>query len=82
MSLGLGTTSIFGTGCRYQVPTRTRGDTNGAAQDLCVMVRMGDREIRMTVGVSAHRVLEGINDKTGSLILHRSHFVTLRVTKM
>jgi hypothetical protein len=60
MSLGLGTTSIFGTGCRYQVPTRTRGDTNGAAQDLCVMVRMGDREIHMTAGVSAHRLLEGI----------------------
>jgi hypothetical protein len=60
MSLGLGTTSIFGTECWYQVPTRTRGDTNGAAQDLCIMVRMGDREIRMTAGVSARRLLEGI----------------------
>ena len=57
MSLGLGTTSIFGTGCRYQVPTRTRGGTNGATRDLCVMVcvmvRMGDKEIRMTAGVIA-----------------------------
>jgi hypothetical protein len=60
MSLGLGTTSIFGTGCWYQVPTRTRGDTNAAAQDLCVMVRIGDRDIRMTAGVSAHRMIEGI----------------------
>ena len=55
MSLGLGTTSIFGIGCQYQVPTRTRGGTNGAAQDLCimvcVMVRMGDKEICMTAGV-------------------------------
>ena len=45
MLLGLGTTFIFGTGCRYQLPTRTREDTNGAAQDLCVMVRMGEREL-------------------------------------
>jgi hypothetical protein len=60
MSLGLGTTSIFGTGCQYQVPTRTRGDTNEAAQDLCVMIRMGDREIRMTAGVNAHGMIEGI----------------------
>jgi hypothetical protein len=60
MSLGLGTTSIFGIGCWYQVPNRTRGDTNEAAQDLCIMVRMGDREIRMTAGVSIHRMLEGI----------------------
>jgi hypothetical protein len=60
MSLGLGTTSIFGTGCRYQVPTRTHGDTTGSTQDLCVMDRMGDKEIRMTAGVIAHRVLEGI----------------------
>ena len=65
MSLGLGTTSIFGTGCRYQVPTRTHEDTNGATQDLCVMVRMGDREIRMIAGVIAHRVLEGIMIKLG-----------------
>jgi len=65
ISLGLGTIAILGTGCRYQVPTRTRGDTNGAAQDLCIMVRRGDREIRMTTGVIAHRVLEGIMIKLG-----------------
>ena len=59
MSLGLGTTSIFGIGCRYQVPTRTHGDTNEAAQDLRVMVRMGDSEIHMTAGVIAHMMIEG-----------------------
>jgi hypothetical protein len=53
MSLGLGTTAIFGTGCWYEVPTHTHGDTNGPAQDLCIMVRMKDREIRMTAGVVA-----------------------------
>ena len=53
MSIGLGTTYIFGTGCWYQVPTRTREGTNGAAQDLCVMVRMEDREIHMIAGVIA-----------------------------
>jgi len=45
ISLGLGTTAILGIGCRYQVPTRTCEDTNGAAHDLCVMVRMEDREL-------------------------------------
>jgi hypothetical protein len=60
ISLGLGTTSIFGTGCRYQVPTHTHENANEAAQDPCVMIRMGDREIRMTAGVSAHRRIEGI----------------------
>jgi hypothetical protein len=58
--LGLGTTSIFGTGfasTRYQLVPR--GDTNEAAQDLRVMVRMGDREIHMTDGVIAHMMIEG-----------------------
>jgi hypothetical protein len=57
ISLGLGTTAIFGTGCRYQVPTRTRGGTNGAVRDLCimvcVMVRMRDRKIHRPAGVIA-----------------------------
>ena len=60
MSLGLGTTSIFGTGCQYQVPTRTHGDTNEAAQDLCIMVRVGDREIHMTDGVISHMMMKGM----------------------
>jgi hypothetical protein len=65
MSFGLGTTSIFGIGCQYQVPTCTCGDTNGAAQYLCIMVRMGDKEIRMIAGVIAHRVIEGLMMKLG-----------------
>jgi hypothetical protein len=81
MSFGLGTTSIFGTGCRYQVPTRTREDANEAAQDMCVMVRMGDRELAGQLESSPQSTREH-NDKPGSIILHHSHFVTLRVTKM
>jgi hypothetical protein len=54
---GLGTTAIFGTGCRYQVPTRTRGGTSGAVRELCimvcVMVRMKDRKVHRPAGVIA-----------------------------
>ena len=42
---------------RYQLVPR--GDTNEAAQDLRVMVRMGDNKIHMTDGVIAHMMIEG-----------------------
>ena len=61
MSLGLGTTSIFGT--RLPVPGTDSYPMEipmKPLKDLCVMIRMGDREIRMTAGVSAHRMIEGI----------------------
>ena len=84
ISLGLGTTAIFGIGCRYQVPTRTHGGTNGAVRDLCimvcVMVRMRDRDSHDSWS-HHHRVLEDIM-KPRSIILHHSHFVTRSVTKM
>jgi hypothetical protein len=61
MSLGLGTTSIFGTGLPVpgtdsypvEIPMKP-------LKDLCVMVRMGDNEIHTTAGVIAHRMIEGI----------------------
>jgi hypothetical protein len=57
ITFGLGTTAIFGTGCRYQVPTRTRGGTSGAVRELCimvcVMVRMKDRKVHRPAGVIA-----------------------------
>jgi hypothetical protein len=81
MSLGLGTTAIFGTGCRYQVPTRTRGDTNGATQRSVRYGPNGRQRDSHDSWSHRHRVLEGIMIKL-AVILHRSHFVTLRVTKM
>jgi hypothetical protein len=55
ISPGLGTTAIFGTGCQYQVPTRTRGGTSGAVRELCimvcVMVRMKSRKVHRPAGV-------------------------------
>jgi hypothetical protein len=61
MLLGLGTTSIFGTG--LPVPGTDSYPVeipNEAAQDMCVMFRMGDIEIHMIDGVIAHRMIEGI----------------------
>jgi hypothetical protein len=58
--LGLGTTSILGTGfasTRYQLAPC--GDTNKATTDSHVMARVGDSEVYMTDGVIAHMMIEG-----------------------
>jgi hypothetical protein len=58
--LGLGTTSILGTGfasTRYQLAPC--GDTNKAATDSRIMDRGGDIEVYMTDGVIAHTMIEG-----------------------
>jgi hypothetical protein len=52
---------------RYQLVPR--GDTNEAAQDLCVMVRMGDRDIHMIDGVIAHMMMEGT-------MIELSHYIS------
>ena len=85
ISLGLGTTAIFGTGCRYQVPTRTRGGTSGAVRELCIMVCIMDsnegQEGSQDSWSRCQRVLGDIM-KSGSIILQCSHFMTLHVTKL